>query len=689
MNYLLKLTLALEREQAVHQEIFNYTIPDLWDCFQYSGSEKQLVGNGEIMVNPYLFFHSLLQDYYLPKTKNQPDLLQPYYQTHSTEFKNGDWIKKSFVYSMSVRSTGSWDSDRNGKLDSVNLYNHCETGTFLRAMAHLPFLHKLGVDTIYLLPISQYSRKNKKGELGSPYSITNFFKLDEDLKDSLTGEYCTVEDEFKAFVEACHSLDMKVVIDIIPRTNSIHSEMILEHPEWFYWIDQNDLPEYRAPMVDDVPATSPAHSHYIPDIYASDEVITHICKFKKNPKELDSEKWEKITNLYQLDQTLDFSELIKKEFGLVIAPAFSDCINDPQPAWTDITYFRMYLDHPVESQPHLIGLDSVEPYILFDVAKSSLNPGSQINTSLWEMISGIIPFYQKEYGIDGARIDMGHALPVQLVDLMIKKAKEIDSDFCFIAEELDLNNDLITKQKGYNIMIGNGFIMEPRIKEHCLNDFSYRLNSLELPVFALGETHDTPRIAGRNGEKTLSKLLTTLNFFLPNSVPFLNSGQEVFEKQPMNLGLDCTVEDLYVLDKEDPYYGKLALFDRYQFHYTAKDRWELPKLIEKASKIRQQYINLLTTKKDCYPVWFNHPDDSALGFAYLNERRGLIVIANTDCLEAHTHKIKLDAVPTVLYADKKVVQVLSSELVPTQTIPLSQSFDLDFLPGEVKVFELK
>ena len=48
-------------------------------------------------------------------------------------------------------------------------------------------------------------------------------------------------------------------------------------------------------------------------------------------------------------ENIDFINLIESEFGLTVAPAFSDCINDPQPAWNDITFFRLYLDHPNES----------------------------------------------------------------------------------------------------------------------------------------------------------------------------------------------------------------------------------------------------------------------------------------------------------------------------------------------------
>ena len=82
-------------------------------------------------------------------------------------------------------------------------------------------------------------------------------------------------------------------------------------------------------------------------------------------------------------------ELVKRDFGLTVAPAFSDHINDVQPPWTDVTFFRMYMDHPVESQKYLGGANPA-PYILFDTIKSNLYKGNVINEGLWATLSNII-----------------------------------------------------------------------------------------------------------------------------------------------------------------------------------------------------------------------------------------------------------------------------------------------------------
>ena len=56
-------------------------------------------------------------------------------------------------------------------------------------------------------------------------------------------------------------------------------------------------------------------------------------------------------------------------------------MNDPQPAWTDVTYFRMFLDNPIEAQKYID--NDVNPYMLFDIAKASLNPGNKPNYELF------------------------------------------------------------------------------------------------------------------------------------------------------------------------------------------------------------------------------------------------------------------------------------------------------------------
>ena len=683
-------------------ETYNYVIPDLWNAWGYQGEEMVRTSWGELIVNPYHFYSQVIESFILPKAEDEVNynqslsLIKQSYQD-KPGYLGGDWIKDSVVYSMMVRTSTAWDHDRSGDLENHNLYNLNETGTFVKSLVLLPLLKKMGVDTVYMLPISKFSLKDKKGELGSPYGVSNFFEIDQSLKDNMTGSEMTVEEEFQAFVEACHILDMKVMIDIIPRTNSVESDLILEHPDWFYWVYTDTFHEYYPPYVPGLGSTLTPKPEYLPYVYASEAVWNHIHKFSYAPNVIDPEKWERVVKEYHETEGASILDLVSREFGLTVAPAFSDHINDVQPPWTDVTFFRMYLDHPVESQKYLGGQE-LPPYILFDTIKSNLYKGNIINEGLWATLSNIIPHYQQHYGIDGARIDMGHALPSELVNRIIANARTNDPDFCFIAEELQEENARVSRDNGYNMIIGYGFYQEPRVYEHRTHNFMYESRHLPCPVFAGGETHDTPRLAARDGGRTLSKMLTVMNMFMPNGVPFINSGQEVYETQPMNTGLDCRDYEQYMLPQNDRYFGKLALFDKFALHYLNHMRWELPDILEAISKIRHDHLKTFTNVENFVGLGFDNLGDPAIGFGYIEEgKRGhyndnvFIIVASTNMhspIDVTVHLENLREQSKNTWCTGKLLFSTHEWQREVHEFDYNRNLHLHLQPGEVKIIKL-
>ncbi len=617
--------LKLEKLQSILEKhkndtVYNYTVPDLWNCFDYPEDKLIKTPTNELMVNPYEFYSYLIEHVFLPHKKPDIDPADAI-SKHTARHTGGDWVKQSVMYSAFIRASSAWDHDRSGTLEDENIYHLKETGTFIKTLALLPLLKKMGVTVLYLLPISKYSIAHKKGDLGSPYAVSNFTALDENLKDPMTKDAMTINEEFKALIEACHLLDIRVVIDIIPRTNAIESDLIRNHPDWFYWIDADA--EYKVPFVEGIePITAPTKDR-LEIVFKSPDVKRHLNQFAFDPKTQDKTKYARIK------KSKDILGAIKKHYNIKVAPAFSDWINDTQPPWTDVTFFRMYKDHPNVSKPY-IGKDQ-PPYVLYDSIKSNKYPGNEPNDALWDTLTNIIPTYQSQFGIDGARIDMGHALPHDLLKKIMEKAKANDPDFAFIAEELAPKEAKHAKAQNYNMIIGNGFWAAPRIYEEKAYDYYYNSVNHPLPVFACTETHDTKRIASRHGGQTLAKTTTILNMFMPNGIPFINSAQEVYEVQPMNLGLDCTEEDLYHLDETDPYYKKLALFDRYQFHYTNPTRWEIPDILDAIKPIRKKYLAQISRVKNYVPL---HTDNKQfIGYAYYkkakhNHNNVLLILAN-------------------------------------------------------------
>ncbi|MEG2171103.1 MAG: alpha-amylase [Erysipelotrichaceae bacterium] len=685
MQYLNAMCKELSNEKKHHSNmIYNYVVPQTWNLFGYQKGKH--IRSNELIVNPYDFYEYAMKS--IMKGKENKDYLKPISVLNHKKEHHGEWIKSAMVYSTMIRTTTSWDHDRSGDIEVDNLYGLRDTGTFLKSIILLPYYKRMGINTLYLLPVSLTSKENIKGDFGSPYAVSNFFKLDPLLQDSLIPNM-SVEDQFKAFIEACHMLDIHIVIDIIPRTNAIHSQFIAEHPEWFYWIKASEKSNYQPPMVPTLRKLAVPNVASLPDLYASEDVLRHIEMFQHNPKETFPIEFEECLQQAEAKQC-DLLDLIEEKLDLTIAPAFSDQINDPQPAWSDVTYFRMYLDHPKRSLPFL--KKDYAPYILNDTIKANWHPGKKANQELWDIISDIIPFYQKEYGIDGVRIDMGHALPIKLVDDIIKKARAFDSNICIIAEELDPDNAIESKQKGYNMILGNGFSEEIRIWDYRLSKFVYSLPQLPLPAFACGETHDTPRIAQRDGGEVLSKLLTIFNLFIPNAIPFINSGQEFYERQPMNTGLDCDKDSAYVLDKKDPRFGKLALFDRFYFDYTKDNFNELPSLLEGFNKWRNKYIDEIVDLSKHVPVWFDSPKDYGIGFTYIKKDSALMIVANCDVYNtAYLCIHGENLLPELPFKIQSIRQVYSTEnsFIHDVNMDDHQNLPLAFIPGEVKCIEFK
>ncbi|MFO7969229.1 MAG: hypothetical protein R6U15_03845 [Candidatus Izemoplasmatales bacterium] len=623
-------------KSKINKGTINYVVPDLWNTWDYDGKELRKLPSNELLINPYRFYSKLIETYYLPKIKPNINYNLSLSQIQKTN-TNGNWLQKASIYSSFIRTSSAWDHDRSFSLDLSNFNNLKETGTFVKMLAYLPTLKKIGIDTIALLPITEISKTNNKGELGSPYAVKSFFELDQNLKSNLTNSKMSLDEEFKCFIEACHILEIRVVIDYIPRTNAIANDLIKDYPEWFYWIKTEEANNYEPPKIDNLPSTVPPNKENMEIVYKNDTIKAHINKFDFNPKQKNPELFSKIKNSDNL------LEEIEEKFNLTIAPAFSDHINDNQPPWSDVTFFRMYLDHPKTTKKYLDN-KNFPPYVLFDTIKANLFPGEKPNKELWNMLKSIIPYFQKNFGIDGARIDMGHALPKELLQMIFKEAKANDPDFGFIAEELNPANAIKAKELGYNIIIGNGFWMEPRIETKKLHEFIYNANQSPLPMLASAETHDSARIASREGERILSRMLTILNMFLPNLVPFINSGQEIYETQPMNLGVDCTEKDLYNLPEDDLFYKKLALFDKYALHYLNPNRWELIDHLDGVKNIRKAWHNELTSKNCYVPINNSDNNSEAIVLSYCNYKNNncLLIIAISNVYQSIYTEVKLD-----------------------------------------------
>ena len=606
---LLKLLIENRKEIKV-------PIPSYW-LYPLNNSDGKF-----LISNPYDLLISLIENFIL-KNKNS---------------KNK--FKIPVIYGSFIRTTTAFDFDNDNKLLLEDKYGLRETGTILRMFFLLPILKKIGINMLYLLPITLSSELYKKGEAPSPYSAKNFLKLDKYLYDPMTGEFSEekLELQFKAFVEACHILGIKVVLDFIPRTASRDNDLILEHPDWFYWIKKEYEKDFKPPKIEGLPMTSffPEHTE---KIYTSTEVKEFLKKFVFAPNILNPKKWEKLVKKIKKEKINNFLSLIESEFEVTTVPGFSDVINDTQPLWTDVTFLRLYLDFPKDAEKYLS--KNQPPYVLFDIIKASRINCKKPNKPLWNYITNILPYYQKKFNIDGVRIDMGHALPAKLEKKIIENSLKLDKNFYLIAEELDPNGSKRAKESGYHSIIGNLWAIEPRWNQGLIKEFFLNtLPKLSVPVYACAETPDTPRAITREGKEKFHLFATALNFFLPNTITFINSGFELKEIQPLNKGLDTEFCNLYLLSKNDLNYGKLGLFYFTSLHWNNNSE-KIFKLLEYCNKVKSEYPEIFDFKK--LKILDIKPENKwTFGYYLTKSENRLYVIINTNLKKKFKINFKCD-----------------------------------------------
>lgn len=576
---------ALENiRQLLHKGIDkhpgDYYIPEIWNSWGFQNYREDPCRPGEIRINPCEYFSKCIE-VILASQERVENL--PGDETEKMEIPNPC---RNAIYCMLPGTITAWDHYQKDNLCG---------GTFIKAITLLPLIKSFGIDLISLLPVFERSDQYKKGEIGSPYAIKNLYKPDSSLHEPLLGEYTEelMETEFRAFVEACHAMGMKVLMDFPFRTAARDSDLILAHPDWFYWIDLSHAQTIAPPAIESTKKPMPVNDRTLPKLYASKGLKAYLSAFVPNPKEIDGRKWENLIRR-QRETGENILKLIEEAFGITTLPAFSDVLNDTQPKWTDVTYLRFYFDVHEKAAAYVDARQP--PFIMQDGVKLNLYPGKMPNHVLFDYLSQVIPFYQEKYGIDGTRLDMGHALPMDLIRDIVSRAKRRNHEFMFWSEEFDAEKSHLAKENGFHFITGMAWSLYRDLEKKHFNKRLIRdcLLKSKLPVTAALETPDTPRAACLYPNKSRLEQLVLMNCFLPNTVSFWNCGLEVLERQPMNLGLGNTEAGRFVLDPEDPMYGRLAFFDPYRLHWTNDEREWMVKLLQLAAALKERYRDIIS-----------------------------------------------------------------------------------------------
>jgi 1,4-alpha-glucan branching enzyme len=125
------------------------------------------------------------------------------------------------VSKESARQTRDWVRD--GVIYEIYPRAFSSQGNFNGITARLDNLKDLGVTILWLMPIHPIGQEKKKGTIGSPYAVRDYYGINPD--------YGTKQD-LQLLIKQAHSRGMKVIIDIVANHTSWDS-VLMKHPEFY------------------------------------------------------------------------------------------------------------------------------------------------------------------------------------------------------------------------------------------------------------------------------------------------------------------------------------------------------------------------------------------------------------------------------------------------------------------------
>ncbi|MBT0586474.1 alpha-amylase [Alteromonas sp. SM 2104] len=125
---------------------------------------------------------------------------QPYVQ-----FEHADWTKNASIYQLNTRQ-------------------FTPQGTFNAASEKLHDIKAMGFDVIWLMPIHPIGEEKRKGKLGSPYAVKDYFGVNPEFG---------TEQDFRDFVNRAHQLGLKVILDWVANHTAWDNPLRYSHPHWY------------------------------------------------------------------------------------------------------------------------------------------------------------------------------------------------------------------------------------------------------------------------------------------------------------------------------------------------------------------------------------------------------------------------------------------------------------------------
>lgn len=148
----------------------------------------------------------------------------PYQPKRYVEITAPDWVKNATLYELNIRQFS-------------------EEGTFKEIEKQLPRLKKMGIDIIWLMPVHPIGVLNRKGSLGSYYSVKDYYGINPEFG---------TEEEFRSLIKAIHDQGMYVILDWVANHTSWDNQLVEEHPDWYRKSRKNTFQSTRWRDYDDI-----------------------------------------------------------------------------------------------------------------------------------------------------------------------------------------------------------------------------------------------------------------------------------------------------------------------------------------------------------------------------------------------------------------------------------------------------
>lgn len=118
----------------------------------------------------------------------------------------------------------------------VNLRQFTPAGTIAAFMEHIPRIKNMGADILWFMPIHPIGEQNRKGSLGSYYSIRDHREVNPEFG---------TRDDFRELVTRVHEAGMKLVIDWVANHTAWDHIWTKEHPDFYV---RNDSGQFISPF---------------------------------------------------------------------------------------------------------------------------------------------------------------------------------------------------------------------------------------------------------------------------------------------------------------------------------------------------------------------------------------------------------------------------------------------------------